>query len=37
MVTGQGAGIAKEMVSRKPTSDLAARDTGRPPTVSERK
>ena len=37
MATGQCAGIAKKTVFRNPAVDLVARDTGRPPTVSEGK
>ena len=37
MVIGQGAGVAKKTVNRKLTFDLAAKDLGRPLTMSEKK
>ena len=37
MVIGQGAGVAKKTVNRKPTFDLAAKGLGRPLTMSEKK
>ena len=37
MVTGQGAGVAKKTVPRKPAFDLARKDLGRPLTTGEKK